>query len=59
MEKNGIFNSKVIPSIALPYEMDDSGIVFNFRCFGTDEQSIRIQFTEIRSSSNGFVTVEF
>ena len=58
-EKNGIFNSKVVPSIALPYEIDESGATFSFRCFGTDEQSIRIQFTEIKNSSNGSAVIEF
>ena len=66
LEKNGIFNSKVIPSIALPYDIGSDIATFNFRCFGTDEQSIRIQFTEIESHGGGggggsvsFVTVEF
>ena len=59
LEKNGIFNSKVIPSIAMPYSISSDAAIFNFRCFGTDEQSIRIQFTEIKSQSIGFVTVEF
>jgi hypothetical protein len=36
-EKNGIFNSKVIPSVVLSYSIDDAATVFKFACFGTDE----------------------
>ena len=42
MEKNGIYNSKVIPSIVLSYRVDSDCAVFSFMCFGTDEQSIRL-----------------
>ena len=60
MEKNGIYNSKVIPSIVLSYGEDSDCTVFNFMCFGTDEQSIRLQFAEMKSQiAKDFVTVEF